>query len=551
VLFRSRSTKALEQAVQNVAIERLKSDPPLAGWVEVGLAIHSDRKLSSCEFCGNELSTARLDALSAHFSEADRLLKSELDEILSDAATARSIVSGIVPPDEARLYKQLRPAYAQATSDLSAATSSLSQALSTLAKEVLDKKSRTMEKVTISTALDAAKVLAAIEQVNGILEKHNELSDNLQTNQATALSQIEKHHLSTVYDDVNSFRSGISTQIQAIGVLENGNPAKAGDLGISALESRIAQSMAKISSAHRSCETLNVSLRDYFGRDELYFEVKNDAKGQPLGYVLRRQNEIAKNISEGERTAIAFAHFCTHLHSKDFSMKNGIVVIDDPISSLDSALLFRVCAAIKKQTKGASQLFVLTHNMEFFNQVKNWFRNDPAIIGEDKSNPNYRILMIESRFDAANARRVAMITDIDPLLRDYESEYHYLFKKLHSFDTDWPPENNLPLRAIYDYPNLARKLLECFLAFRVPIRGTMYVRLLGLKDVNPAISSETLESVYNFVNSHSHLDTKTGLLQFDATLGVSGRDAIARTLSLIEQADAPHYKAMIKAISKK
>ena len=83
-----------------------------------------------------------------------------------------------------------------------------------------------------------------------------------------------------------------------------------------------------------------------------------------------------------------------------------------------------------------------------------------------------------------------------------------------------------------------------------PIKGSFFRRLTEIKTINKAIDGEDIKFVYNFVNSHSHLDTKTGLLQFDATIAVNGRDAVKRTLALIDQADPYHYKAMIKATKK-
>lgn len=41
-------------------------------------------------------------------------------------------------------------------------------------------------------------------------------------------------------------------------------------------------------------------------------------------------------MSEGEKTAIPFVYFTIHLKDKDFDIKNGIIVIDDPICSMDS-----------------------------------------------------------------------------------------------------------------------------------------------------------------------------------------------------------------------
>lgn len=72
--------------------------------------------------------------------------------------------------------------------------------------------------------------------------------------------------------------------------------------------------------------------------------------------------------------------------------------------------------------------------------------------------------------------------------------------------------------------------------------------MLNLKKLNDEIPSEDINYVYEFVNSHSHLDSKQGLIQFDPTLTVSGRDSIKKALSLIELADNAHYKAMKKAV---
>ncbi len=305
------------------------------------------------------------------------------------------------------------------------------------------------------------------------------------------------------------------------------------------------------SSAHKSCDQINKKLRTMFGRDDISFAVKNDGKGEAIGYEINRSGKRAKNISEGEKTAIAFAYFCIHLTGQDFTIKDGIVVIDDPISSLDSGLLFKVCAAIKKQMRNAGQLVILTHNFDFFNHLKKWFMNDPQICGQGNALPaKYRLLMIQNGFNQQDECRIAWLADLDPMLRDFESEYHFLFKKLVDFHKDNPDGEPQKIEAIYDYPTIARKLLECFLSFRVPTTSSFYVRMLGLSKINKEISTEEIEFVYNFVNSHSHLDTKSGLVQFDPTLSISGPEAIKLTLKLIEQADAAHYKAMCKAVQK-
>src|SRR5690606_40846036 len=91
------------------------------------------------------------------------------------------------------------------------------------------------------------------------------------------------------------------------------------------------------------------------------------------GYALTRGGQPVSHLSEGERTAIAFLYFLKSLQDKTFDMKNGIVVIDDPVSSLDANALFSAFGYMKERTKEAGQLFIFTHSFAFFRNVKKWF----------------------------------------------------------------------------------------------------------------------------------------------------------------------------------
>lgn len=89
--------------------------------------------------------------------------------------------------------------------------------------------------------------------------------------------------------------------------------------------------------------------------------------------------EIARGLSEGERSFIAFLYF---YHMTRGSMNKGrarekIAVIDDPVSGLDSAAL-AVVGRIVRDMAGAclnrtggpvKQLFILTHNVYFHQEI--------------------------------------------------------------------------------------------------------------------------------------------------------------------------------------
>ncbi len=131
------------------------------------------------------------------------------------------------------------------------------------------------------------------------------------------------------------------------------------------------------------------------GRDELLFEphkIKTkDENGDEAeiddGYVIKRGEGVVDHLSEGEKTAIAFVYFTIHLKDQDFNLRNGIIVIDDPISSLDSNSLFQAFAFLKDAVGNAEQIFIFTHNFDFLKLLLNWVKN----IDHAKRNSYYMI----------------------------------------------------------------------------------------------------------------------------------------------------------------
>lgn len=86
-----------------------------------------------------------------------------------------------------------------------------------------------------------------------------------------------------------------------------------------------------------------------------------------------------KTLSEGEHNFIAFLYFF-HLVYGSFERsgiaQDKVVIIDDPISSLDSNVLFIITTLVKtlindclENKHGVKQIFVLTHNIYFHKEI--------------------------------------------------------------------------------------------------------------------------------------------------------------------------------------
>ena len=104
-------------------------------------------------------------------------------------------------------------------------------------------------------------------------------------------------------------------------------------------------------------------------------------KEEPGTYLIIRSDgsDASRTLSEGEHNFISFLYFyhlCFGSQTNTGIMDDKIVVIDDPISSLDSNVVFVISTLVKSVIKnclekreGIKQVFVLTHNIYFHKEV--------------------------------------------------------------------------------------------------------------------------------------------------------------------------------------
>ena len=303
-----------------------------------------------------------------------------------------------------------------------------------------------------------------------------------------------------------------------ISKLDNGDGTDS-FVGIAKLKKRIAENKRKISSEHKACATLNEQLRTFLGRSEIVFEVSPEG-----GYVIKRNGIIAKNLSESEKTAIAFVYFVVHLKDQTFDIANGIIVVDDPISSLDSGSLFQAFAFLKNAVKEAKQVFILTHNFSFLKLILDWLK---------RRDSECQYYMIKNQYSTTNVR-MAFISELDKALKDHESEYHYLFKVLYTFETDGSIES------VYHIPNIARKVLDAFLMFRVPSGENSYNKMEKLK-----FDENKKTAIYKFTNDQSHI-TGDG---FDLSLVPETQKCVRYLLEMMKEVFPEHYRILEEQFS--
>lgn len=547
-----RTQAMLSRSVVSSVIAELTESPIIAGWVNSGLSLHTGHHASSkCRFCDQPLPERRIQQLESHFNNEFKRFQSDIDNLVADITSAKAFQQTLYVPVKESLYEALRPEYERTLETLNQKVTTVQLSLDILLRALNAKRDEPFKSLELGpfitsqspsaetmsgvetifqvvmtglAALSAVMGKTAFDQLTKIIARHNDHTDSFDAAVKAARELLAQDEVIKALPEwtekskaVREAESYINTvREEAVKLKEE----------ISVLEIQVRQH-------RRPAEELNLEIAAYLGRDELRFEVEKN------GYRITRGGNPAIHLSDGERTAVAFLYFLKSLQGIDFNLKNGIVVIDDPVSSLDTNSIFSAFGFMKQRMAEVGQLFVLTHNFTFFRQVRNWFHYLP---NQRKTDPNRHpahFYMLVT--DIVNGRRGASLQELDSFLYQYESEYHYLFKRV--FEEANKP--NVPyLETYYSIPNIARRLLEAFLAFRVPnISGDLYKKLNAI-DYDPAGKTRILR----FLHTYSHFDQVAESNQDPSGLAETPL-ILQNVLSLIRKSDPDHFKCMEDLVS--
>ncbi len=417
-------------------------------------------------------------------------------------------------PDELHLYPQLEEPYKKAKEELKETIKNMLHLLENLI-QLLDGKIRNpFKKITEGTSdiySQAEEVKAKIDEINKILEEHNKISDKYEEEQKRTFKKLELHYACEFAKDHNYFKKLEEIEKIRDEIEEIHKQIEEKNEEVRSIESQL-------SDISKAADRINYYLRSIFGKEHLKIEPTEKSKFQ-----IMRNGVKAKNLSEGEKTAVAFSYFLTRLEDKETDLSNAIVFIDDPISSLDSAHLYNTFAVIASKLRGCKQLFVSTHNIEFFNLIKDWMKNM-------KGNKDKCGFFLIERISRDN-EEVATMKNLPKTLLDYKSEYHFLFSKIKAFDDN--PSTDF--ESLYQLPNIIRRFLEAFVVFKYS-KGLKKGLELLIDDESKRIK------VDKFVNNLSH---QTGLQRNLIFNDLSECKSVVKiVLDAIRKKDPEHYQAL-------
>lgn len=352
----------LGQTVVSSVLDELASDPPLARWVQDGLALHSgERQTTKCRFCGNEFSNEIRHKYEAHFNDAYTRFQAVLQGACNDIESRLKQLD-VTFPAESSLYDDLQSEYTTAARNTTASISVGKSYLNALLAGLEIKKNKPFERMLLAdvltdkglqienVALVENQIAECFKAMNAVIEKHNNQTKAIAAERSTAYNKLVGDCLLSAIPEYDVLVVNEKNATDKRNVLQ---------AQYDSLAQQIREIELRLTESRKPVEELNKELHSYLGRDELSFEYEGS------GYKLLRSGLVADNLSEGECTAITFLYFLKTLSDKSFDKTNGIVVIDDPVSSLDDNALFSAFAYMKERVKDSGQLFVMTHNFSF------------------------------------------------------------------------------------------------------------------------------------------------------------------------------------------
>ncbi|MDQ8180189.1 AAA family ATPase [Pelagicoccus sp. SDUM812005] len=497
------------------AIESLRENRELEAWVREGLGIHDET--NTCQFCGEEIQVERLEELRRHFSTASQ----ELLLAINQGITRLKSIDFATPSIHERDFLQdLRNDASQKLSGLNAWLQDAAEIRQGLVA-ALENKTTALETPRTWDGDEGRFVewTVHLDPLNDCIGRHNQRIQDMGAVRREARTSIEQHFAASHFVDAR-----VAESEERIANLERrvGHANRAKDR-LERIENRIE---AQVNRTERGVEEFT-QLVSFLLKD-------NEIRVEPIAqnrFQLLRGRVPASKLSDGEKTAIALAHFVTSLEGEGENLAGSIVYVDDPISSLDSNHIYAVSALIQERLEAAHQIFVSTHSSEFFSLLKARWLKDREL--KDNSEGFYVVRSEDCEGSFSN------LVKLPNLLRKFSSEYQFIFHQLHSFANNPSPTEF----EAYAAPNLLRRFLEAYLGFRKPHIAAWHKKLDLILD-----SAESCREIHRLLDDASHLQRIGRALQEPAFIAIT-KARVNDVLLGLEEKDPEHYSSMVSTLS--
>ncbi|SLJ86959.1 AAA family ATPase [Salegentibacter salarius] len=520
-------------------IEILDENKELRDWTERGLDF--DENKEECAFCGNNVSEERIKLLQEYFSNASQTLRQEIEDLkllINQEISNLDLIA--IPNSKNDFTESVREEIAEKLKVFPGLKKNYKSCLKKLIAELNRK-----EDGNIFNALkiedfqcDDANFSEWFIEMNKDISRHNNLVNNFDETRKDARNRLITH---LVADFIHSEK-----------FFEKEKSAQKAERRLNAHKKYIDKQNLLIQEKRDSLKTitkgkdqLNKFIQKFLNRKDIAIQVTSEDK-----FMLYRGDKPAINLSEGEKTAIAFSYFLVDYESMGLEMMcKTIIFIDDPISSLDTNHIAQVYSLINsfffrknidqqnpdKVINCFLQFFISTHNFEFFSFLKDSanlkkrkkVRNEQGVTSQIPNCGFYQMQKLDSS--------KSILKTLPNELKNYKSEYIYLFKLIYEYRVKIDAGEDT-----YDIlmPNAIRRFLEIYTLMKIPNEPDSVENRI----------EELVDDITQFklLNHFSHFTSFEKTTRHDELLMVLP-DATQELFDLLKL-DEKHYSSLKKAI---
>jgi wobble nucleotide-excising tRNase len=442
----------------DVEISKLIQRLNLNDWVNEGRKYLLEDE--TCPFCQKQTITKDFrkqleDYFDETFTNDTRLVKNNSEEYTLLAQNLTNILQGIENSEKANKDTKLNiETFSAYLKTLSSQFISNGQSLNNKIKEP----SRSIDLVSVKEQLE--NIVGLIDKANIAIAAHNLIVTNYTSERTDLIKAIWRFLADENKAKIQKFiskRNGLQKGIDSLTIQHK-------DLQDvwTAQNKKIQEANKNVTSVQPSVDKINNTLKSY---GFLNFEIVPSKTEKNQYQIQREDGSIAETtLSEGEITFITFLYFLQLAQGstkQENISEERILIVDDPISSLDSNVLFVVSTLlkeiiknIKKGESSIKQLILLTHNVYFHKEVS-------FIDGRTTENGDtfYWILRRNSK--------TSMIQEYG-MKNPIHSSYELLWQELKNKGNSGITTQNIMRRIIENYFKLLGKYVDDDLINKFP-----------------------------------------------------------------------------------
>lgn len=510
----------------------LENDNDAIEWVKKGLKLNNADE--NCLFCGNMITQERINLLNKYYENQGAKLREKAKNLLEKIEIEKAKIYAINFPNSIQdINEGYQEIYKKAKDKIDKKITLYVKKLELLEKRLNQKLNHKLYQKIIEVAdfgLNSLDIY--FEELYTIIKKNNEFTSNFESLIASERLKYINHLVAKFLKENNYLNKEKKQMVASVKI-------KKLDAQVIAYQNEIDRLIASKNSGEEGGLQFDYFVKSFLGKDDI--EIKYDTSTKK--YCLYRGTDIAKNLSEGEKMAISFSHYLVTLKSiksKD-ELKDCIVVIDDPMSSLDGNHIFQVNSLLKDflydkepnpqnpkemmWVQNCLQLFISTHNYEFFNLLKEL----PTSRGFGYSNKNKK----ESRYFISRKINNSSIVKLPKVYDAFNSEYHFLFKEIYEFDQD---PNNSSSDKLLLMPNILRRFLEIYTLAKYPSADEVDDRAT---EIFGAVASKRICKPFHYFSHFNNIDRIGKQSEFLADVTKACRELVKQI-----KKDTTHYKAL-------